>query len=89
MQIRLGALLVLVAVVLTVPGAHAAGGPSRPADDAPVVHIVRSSSHGFDWASAVIGASVPLALLALDLLVRPAITQWPGRIHHHTRGGDA
>jgi hypothetical protein len=36
---------------------------------------VRSGGDGFDWSSALIGATVPFALLLAGLLARPALTR--------------
>src|SRR5918997_2256417 len=38
------------------------------AESAPVVPLVHTAADGFDWSSAVIGATVPLALLLARLL---------------------
>jgi hypothetical protein len=45
------------------------------AESAPVVPLVHTAADGFDWSSAVIGATVPLALLLAGLLARPAFTR--------------
>ena len=45
------------------------------AESAPVVPLVRADAEGFDWSSALIGATVPLALLLAGLLARPAFTR--------------
>ena len=45
------------------------------AESAPVVPLVHTAADGFDWSSAVIGATVPLALLLAGLLARPALTR--------------
>lgn len=50
------------------------------AENAPVKALVRSDGDGFDWTSAAIGATVPLALLLLDLLARPAVTRRRSRL---------
>ena len=43
------------------------------ARSAPIVPLVHSGGHSFDWSSALIGATVPLALLMAGVLARPAI----------------
>jgi hypothetical protein len=49
---------------------------STAADEpAPVVTIVRPQSTGFDWSSGLIGASVPLVLLAGGALGAPAVAR--------------
>jgi len=45
------------------------------AESAPVVPLVHTAATGFDWSSALIGATVPLALLMAGLLARPALTR--------------
>ena len=50
-----------------------------PAGSAPVVPIVQTAAGGFDWSSALIGATVPLALLLAGVLARPALA------HRRTR----
>ncbi len=45
------------------------------AQSAPVVPLVHSGGDGFDWSSALIGATVPLALLLAGLLAWPALTR--------------
>jgi hypothetical protein len=45
------------------------------AQSAPVVTLVRSDGDGFDWSSALIGATAPLALLLTGVLARPALTR--------------
>jgi hypothetical protein len=45
------------------------------ADSAPVVPLVRPSEVGFDWSSALIGATVPLALLLAGAAARPALAR--------------
>jgi len=49
------------------------------AESAPVVTLVRPDANGFDWSSALIGATVPLALLLAGVIARPALT------HRRTR----
>lgn len=51
--------------------------PASPAADgpAPVVTIVRPQNTGFDWSSGLIGASVPLVLLAGGALGVPAVAR--------------
>jgi hypothetical protein len=39
------------------------------------VPLVRSDAGGFDWSSALIGATVPLALLLAGAAARPALTR--------------
>ena len=41
----------------------------------PVVPLVRPDADGFDWSSALIGATVPLALLLAGIAARPALTR--------------
>jgi opacity protein-like surface antigen len=48
----------------------------QQAENAPVVGLVRSQPDGFDWVSALIGGSVPLALL----LARPAVSRRRARV---------
>jgi hypothetical protein len=43
------------------------------AESAPVVPLVRPDADGFDWSSALIGATVPLALLLAGVAARPAV----------------
>ena len=45
------------------------------ADSAPVVPLVRPDADGFDWSSALIGATVPLALLLAGVVARPALAR--------------
>jgi hypothetical protein len=45
------------------------------AESAPVVPLVRPDADGFDWSSALIGATVPLALLLAGVAARPALTR--------------
>jgi len=45
------------------------------AERAPVVTLVHPDADGFDWSSALIGATVPLALLVAGVLARPALTR--------------
>jgi hypothetical protein len=45
------------------------------AESAPVVPLVRPDADGFDWPSALIGATVPLALLLAGVAARPALTR--------------
>jgi hypothetical protein len=45
------------------------------AESAPVVPLVHTAAEGFDWSSALIGATVPLALLLAGLLARPALAR--------------
>jgi hypothetical protein len=52
----------------------------QQADNAPVKALVRADGDGFDWTSAAIGATVPLALLVLDLLARPALSRRRSRL---------
>ena len=49
------------------------------ARSAPAVPLVQTAAGGFDWSSALIGATVPLALLLIGFLARPALT------HRRTR----
>jgi hypothetical protein len=44
-------------------------------EGAPVVPLVRPDADGFDWSSALIGATVPFALLLAGVLARPALTR--------------
>jgi hypothetical protein len=46
----------------------------RRAGSAPAVPLVQTAADGFDWSSALIGATVPLALLLAGVLARPALT---------------
>jgi hypothetical protein len=39
------------------------------------VPLVHPDSDGFDWSSALIGATVPFALLLAGVLARPALTR--------------
>jgi hypothetical protein len=50
------------------------------ANDAPVRTLVRADAEGFDWTSAAIGATVPLALLLLDLFARRAVGRRRSRL---------
>lgn len=52
----------------------------QQAENAPVTALVRPEGGGFDWTSAAIGATVPLALLLLDLLARPAVSRRRSRL---------
>lgn len=52
----------------------------QQAENAPVRAIVRPQGGGFDWTSAAIGATVPLALLLLDLVARPAVSRRRNRL---------
>ena len=52
----------------------------QQAENAPVKAIVRADGDGFDWTSAAIGAAVPLALLSLGLVARPAVSRRRGRL---------
>lgn len=45
------------------------------AESAPVVPLVRPSADGFDLSSALIGATVPFALLLAGAAARPALTR--------------
>ena len=45
------------------------------AESAPVVPLVPTDADGFDWSSALIGATVPFALLLAGVLARPALTR--------------
>jgi hypothetical protein len=45
------------------------------AESAPIVGLVRPETDGFDWSSALIGASVPFALLLAGGAVRPALAR--------------
>ena len=47
--------------------------------EAPVVPLVRSDPGGLDWSSALIGATVPFALLLAGVAARPALTRRRGR----------
>ena len=49
------------------------------AERVPVMPLVRPEAGGFDWSSALIGATVPLALLLAGVAARPALTR------HRTR----
>ena len=40
----------------------------RQAENAPVVAIVRPQDHGFDWVSALVGATAMVALLLLGTI---------------------
>lgn len=42
---------------------------------APVVTLVDPDANGFDWSSALIGATVPFALLLAGALARPAVAR--------------
>jgi hypothetical protein len=51
-------------------------GRERPQpESAPVVPLVHPAADGFDWSSALIGATVPFALLLAGVLARPALTR--------------
>ena len=52
----------------------------QQAENAPVTALVRPDGGGFDLTSAAIGATVPLALLLLDLLARPADSRRRSRL---------
>jgi hypothetical protein len=52
----------------------------QQAENAPVKALVPADGDRFDWTSAVIGATVPLALLLLDLLARPAFSRRRSRL---------
>jgi hypothetical protein len=52
----------------------------QQAENAPVRALVRSDGDGFDWTSAAIGATVPVALLLLGLLARPAVSRRRSRL---------
>jgi len=52
----------------------------QQAQNAPVTALVRPEGGSFDWTSAAIGATVPLALLLLDLLARPAVSRRRSRL---------
>jgi hypothetical protein len=43
------------------------------ADSVPVVPLARPAADGFDWSSALIGATVPFALLLAGAAARPAL----------------
>lgn len=45
------------------------------AASAPVVPLVHTDAEGLDWSSALIGATVPFALLLAGVLARPALTR--------------
>ena len=45
------------------------------AASAPVVPLVQTDATGFDWSSALIGATVPLALLLAGVAGRPALAR--------------
>ncbi len=49
------------------------------AESAPIVPLMQTAADGFDWSSALIGATVPLALLLAGVIARPALT------HRRTR----
>lgn len=74
------ALVTAAVVAAAAPTASAAVPPepqfSTAADEtAPVVTIVRPQKTGFDWSSGLIGASVPLVLLAGGALGAPAVAR--------------